>query len=402
MLTGQSILCFAPDPWDDLWRNRHQIMSQLCQSNTVLYVEPRPYMRSVLRDLRRGQFGPRGPRMRQVRPNLYVYRSPRYAPLSGRPPLSTWTEALRDADLRRTMRRLGMERPILWLFRPDMADLPGRYGERFMIYHVVDEYTGYADVEGADVAGRIADIRRRERGLIADADLVLVTSKTLLASKGGINPNTHWVPNAVDYPAFAAAARNGEEPQELAATPPPRIGYVGAVNDKLDLGLLIAVAQAYPQVALLVVGPERLTSDEARRNMERLRALENVRLLGQVPVERVPEFVAACNVGLLPYAQNAWTEAIHPLKLYEYLACGLPVVASAIPSVREEADAAPDLGIAVAEDRAAFVASVGRALAEDEPQRRALRQKRAAQNTWSHRVERISELVALGLQRDGG
>ncbi len=290
------------------------------------------------------------------------------------------------------MRQLQMQRPILWLFRPDMADLPGRYGEQFLIYHIVDEYTGYADMDADGGDARLAGIRRREQELIARADLVLVTSQTLLATKGGLNPRTYCVPNAADYDAFAAAAQVGWEPPELRDVPRPRIGYVGAVNDKLDADLLYRVAQAYPKASMLMVGPERPASAEMRRGLERLKALDNVFMPGAVPVERVPEFVAACDVGLLPYKQNAWTKAIHPLKLYEYLACGLPVVAVDIPSVHEEAAV-----IAIAPDADAFVAAVGRALADDGPLQRAARQARAAQNTWRHRVERISELIEAGL-----
>ncbi len=253
MLSGQSILCFAPDPWDDIWRNRHQIMSLLAERNQVLYVEPRPYLRPVLQRARRGEISwveLTAPRVWAAKPGLHVFRHPLYAPLSGRAPLSTLTEALRVAALRRAMRQVGVTQPILWLFKPDMVDVPGHWGERLLIYHIVDEYTGYADVD----AGRAEDIRRREQELIEKADLVLVTSRELLVSKGGVNPNTHWVPNAVDYDRFVAASIAETEPADLVGLPRPRIAYVGAVNDKLDVDLLLRVADAYPAYTLVLVG----------------------------------------------------------------------------------------------------------------------------------------------------
>jgi len=390
VLSGASILCFAPDPWDDIWRNRHQIMSVLAERNRVLYVEPRPYLRTVVRQALRGEISWaqwRAPRLTMVKPGLHVFHPPLYAPLSGRPPLSHWTEVLRTTALRRAMRQIGVERPLLWLFRPDMADIPGRYGERLLIYHIVDEYLGYAEVDAA----RAEDIQRRERALIAKADLVLVTSRALLESKGGINPNIHWVPNGVDYERFAAAQAEGREPEELAGLPRPRLAYVGALNDKIDAALLGQVARAYPQMPLVLVGPVRATDAEVGRGLDALRAQPNVHFVGQVAVERVPYLMAACDVGLLPYRQNTWTQHIHPLKLYEYLACGLPVVATAIPSLREESDV-----IYVTTDAAAFVAAIGAALSEARPAGEALRAERrarAARNTWRQRVEQISLLI---------
>lgn len=395
MLSGESILCFAPDPWDDIWRNRHQIMSLLSARNRVLYVEPRPYLRLVVRQALRGELSwakLTAPRLTTENPGLHVFHQPLYAPLSGRAPLRALTDALRRASLRRAMRLLGLSEPILWLFRPEMADVPGRYGERLFIYHIVDEYAGYADLS----AERAADIRRRERELIEKADLVLVTSRGLLESKGGLNPNTHWVPNGVDYERFAHATAVKAEPKELEGLPRPRIGYVGAINEKIDVALLLQVAEAYVGASIILVGPVRVSSEDSVRGIDALRARPNVHFMGQVPVERVPCLVAACDVGLLPYRRNAWTRNINPLKMYEYLACGLPAVSTDIPAVHDEDDL-----IYIADDSQAFVSAIDRALGENGKALIEKRQARASRNTWQDRVERISELIEAALQKKG-
>jgi len=392
VLIGKSILCFAPDPWDDIWRNRHQIMSLLAQQNKVLYVEPRPYLRPTIRRSLSGEISwadIRAPLVRKVRDGLYIFRPPLYAPLSGREPLRTALDALRKGALRRAMHRLGMEQPIVWLFRPDMADVAGRYDERLLIYHIVDEYVGYEALD----AQRQEKIRQRERDLIARADLVLVTSRTLLESKGGINPNTHWVPNAVDYACFRAGVAEEREPTELAGLPHPRIGYVGAINDKIDVELLLHVAKAYPHGAIVLVGPLRPLSTETKQGIETLHSCPNVHFIGRVSVEEVPYFMAACDVGLLPYRRNAWTKHIHPLKMYEYLSCALPIVSTDIPAAHEE-----EQFIRIAADATGFVSAVSEALSSDSEQLRTERRERASQNTWRHRVQHISELIETTLQ----
>jgi glycosyltransferase involved in cell wall biosynthesis len=385
VLAGESILCFAPDPWSDIWRNRHQIMSRLAPDNTVLYVEPRPYLRDVLRG--GVAVGDWGPQLSRAACGVHLFRPARYAPISARTPLKQMTATMRDGQVRAAMRRLGMTAPILWLFRPEMADVPGRYGEQMLIYHIVDEYTGY---EGLGEARRQA-IEQRECGLIARADLVLVTSRELLVTKGGINTNTHWVPNGVDWEAFLRAmASDDPEPAVLDGCAHPRLAYVGAINDKVDTELLLRVADAYPACTLVLVGPETAQRAESRADLEALRRQKNVRIVGRVDVAEVPRFIKACDVGLLPYRQNAWTRHIHPLKLYEYLACGLPVVATDIPSLRDEQE-----HVRICDGAAAFVAALPLVWAENGLRERAARQQRARCNTWQQRVERISELVEL-------
>ena len=374
-------------------------MSVLAEQNRVLYIEPRPYLRAVVRGTVSGRIPLSqwmSPRVARISDGLHVYRPPLYAPLSGQEPLARMTRTMRQNSLRRAMRQLKMETPILWLYRPDMADLPGQCGERLVIYHIVDEYLGYADLEPS----RIEQVRARERRLIERADLVLVTSRTLLESKGGINPNTHWVPNAVDYARFAAAcnpdARRSSEPADLADLAHPRIGYVGALNDKIDYSLLVQVADAYPSVPLVLVGPVRATTKASLGGLGALHSRPNVRFVDQVAVDRVPNYVAACDVGLLPYSCNAWTANIHPLKMYEYLACGLAVVSTDIPGVRDEADL-----IHIAGDERGFVTATAQALGENGPDLRQQRRERASHNTWRQRVERISALIEATLEARG-
>ncbi len=396
VLAGETILCFAPDPWAGLWRNRHQIMTRLARANTVVYVEPRAYLGQTWRAARRGEIrlaDLRRPALAHVRDGLWLYRDPAYAPYAGRlsgGPLTAW---LRRRALRRALATLAAGAPILWLLRPFHADQIGLYDEKLVIYHVTDEYSGFPTV--TDVPGFV----RAEEALLRRADLVLVTSPALLASKGPHNPHTHLVPNAVDYAGFGAALASGRRLPALADGPGdigrPRIGYVGALNEKIDFDLLAGIAALRPGWQFVLVGALDLTGRPAKADA--LRRLPNVHWPGRVPVEDVPLAIAGLDVCLLPYERNEWTRNIDSLKLYEYLACGKPVVASDVPAARAFAPL-----VRIAEGPAQFAAAIEAALAEDPAGLREARRAAAAANTWDLRVAQIEGLVAEALARRTG
>ncbi len=122
--------------------------------------------------------------------------------------------------------------------------------------------------------------------------------------------------------------------------------------------------------------------------METLRTLPHVHLLGRKSVEEVPCYIAACDVCLLPYRVNEWTRNIDSLKLYEYLACGKPVVATDVPAARRFSEV-----VKIVTGEAQFITNMNEALDEDSPVLRAKRQRVAAQHTWEQRVAALSAAI---------
>jgi glycosyltransferase involved in cell wall biosynthesis len=389
MLSGETILCFAPDPWAGLWRNRHQIMTRLARRNTVIYVEPRVYLSEAVRKARAGQIGMadfRASRLRHIGDGLYLYNDPVYAPYAGRLSGGKITAAVRASALRQALASLGAAAPILWLLRPWHADQIGLYGEKLIVYHVTDEYSDYPTI--ADKA----QFRRNEEALIRRAGLVIVTSPALLATKSRFNANTRLVRNAVDYEGFQRAlALQGEHPA-VADLPRPRIGYAGALNEKIDFALLEALARMRPDWQFVLVGSLDLVRNPGEANG--LKTLTNVRWTGRVSVAEVPSAINSLDVCLLPYQINPWTANIDSLKLYEYLACGKPVVATDVPAAREFAGL-----VRVAESAAGFGAAIEDALGEDPAVCAPARKAAAAANTWDHRVAQIEALLVEALGR---
>jgi len=388
MLTGHNLVYFGPEKWDGLWRNRHQLMSVFAQRNRVLYVEPRTYLRSALCHWVRGSFWIEldQPRVTRMQGNLYVYHPPTFLPISGRSPLR---EILNFADNRmlyQTIKRLGMQSPLVWLSRPSMVDRVGQFNEKMVIYHVVDEYSAYGDVN--ETVREV--IQDDERQLLRLADLVIVVSQPLLDAKQPYNSNTHLVLNAVNYEAFTEIlSRQQVQPDDIVSIPRPIVGYSGLISRRLDLPLLIQLAKAHPEWSLVFVGAVTAATGSDPK-FKHLKALPNVFFLGPKPVTSVPLYVAAFDVGLIPYSMAEEARHTSPLKLYDYLACGKPVVSVDIPAVRLYANL-----IHIVSAPSQFAAAIERALTEPQDDYVVQRKAVAAENTWTQRAEQISQLICL-------
>jgi glycosyltransferase involved in cell wall biosynthesis len=397
MLRSERILCFAPDPWGDIWRNRHRLLAILARENRVLYVEPRMALRPLARKLRAGDIAVRDllrPRVETVLDNLSVYHDPLHLPRTGIRCLGPAIDRARDALLQKTLRRLRFSEPILWLVRPESADVAGKFGEKLLLYQVVDDYASYA---GVSERGR-ARLERDERRIAERADLIVVTSEPLLEMKRRIHEHVVLIRNGVDRRTLEeGAAPRGELPSDLAAARRPILGYIGGITEKLDLALLEELAARLRGQAggtLVLVGPVNVGSAEASERIARLRAAPNVIFTGRKEAAEVPAHLRAFDVSLVPYRTGDQARAIDPLKLYEYLAFGKPIVSVEIPSVLEFEGL-----VRIARSPGEFLSHCDGAVAERDEALAARRRLAASEASWEKRVETLSSAIEAALER---
>jgi glycosyltransferase involved in cell wall biosynthesis len=299
------------------------------------------------------------------------------------PPMVPWmrpapVRALNRASVQRALRSagrtLGLRRPVLIATVPNGIDGAGPLGERALVYYCVDDFTRWPGVDGE--AARVL-----EAELLARADLVIATSDKLARTRGFPGRPTVVLPHGVDVAHLGRAAEPGTEPLPGVRNGRPVLGYLGLVDARTDAALLGGVARARPGWDVVLVGPV----DHVPAG---LRGVANIRVVPAVPYERVPEALAAFDVAVLPYARNALTESINPLKLREYLASGRPVVATTLPEV---ARFAPH--VRLADDVAGFVRACDAALAGPRDQR-AERRELLRNESWDARAERFVALCA--------
>jgi UDP-galactopyranose mutase len=400
MIEGLDIVYYGPEPWVGMWRNRHRLLSRLARANRVVYIEPRSYLRTVIGNWRAGRSRPAecgsnlqseiGDRQSAIGHGLWLYRPPTYAAIGGGPLWRPVARVLRIGHLRRTLGRLGIRRPVVWLSHPSQADARDDLPARLRVYHVVDEYLGYAGVEGRQRAW----LEAWENRIIAWADLIIAVTPELVAAKGRGDPKAHLLPNAADLAAFDAAIAAAI--LKDFADPSPRnpvCGYAGLISARLDLSALAEVAARRPGWSLVLVGEVASAGCEA--DLARLQVLPNVHLLGPRPAAEIPAIIAGWDLGLIPYRINEETRHASPLKLYEYLAAGLPVVSADVPAVRLFAHL-----IEIAAGAEEMLAAIERALAADGPQARRARREAVREHSWEARVEALSAILAEALEGD--
>ena len=176
-----------------------------------------------------------------------------------------------------------------------------------------------------------------ERRLLAEADLVLVTSDVLYQLAAKLSSHVNVVASGVRVKEFEHARRSRAETHTAFATlSGPIVGYIGSLRSSTDLALLSSAAKLAPDLQFVIVGPRFV-------DVTSLATQPNVRLLDAIPHEDVMNYMVRFDVGILPYSINQFTAAIMPVKFKEYLAAGLPVVATSLPEVRHFAEQHPGL-----------------------------------------------------------
>jgi glycosyltransferase involved in cell wall biosynthesis len=223
-------------------------------------------------------------------------------------------------QIRLFMRLHGFNAPLLWSYHPYMLGATSLFAHGPIVYHCVDDL---AAIPGIDSLA----FNDAERLLLGRCQAAFVTSEALMVKCQPFNINTHYLPNVVDAEHFGSALKPGVVPDDLQSIPSPRVGYIGALSDfKIDFKLVCTLARRRPEWSWVFIGKER--EGQNSQLVRDLRALPNVYFLGDRAYEQLPAYLRGLDVGILPSLINAYTHAMFPMKYFEYLAAGLPVVST--------------------------------------------------------------------------
>lgn len=382
------ILCFASADYEEPnWVNAQHLMTRLAARHRILYVNslglraPRADRRDARKILRRLAAVGRPLSHPRADLDLHVLSPLSLPPL--RVPLASAVGArLVSAGVRRALGALRFRRPLTWIFLPSAAPLLTRLPLGPIVYHCVDAYEANPGVDARRV-------RRMEDEVLARARIVIAASEPLRARLAARHPRVRLMANVADLAAYPPPDLPPPEPPELAGVPRPRVGYLGNLAAyKVDLPLLARTARQRPDTAWIFIGAVGL--GDAPTRLDALRSLPNVHLLGPQPRARLGTFLHHLDVGLIPFVDNETTRHSFPLKFFEYLACGIPVVTAALPALA--AHCVPPLVYAY-RDPEGFAAALDAALAARGAEAARQRRVLAEAHSWERRMEEIETLI---------
>jgi glycosyltransferase involved in cell wall biosynthesis len=375
------VICLSTQYWGERRFRKHEFMSRLARTNRVLFVEPsfsmarapEPHVRHVAANRLLV------PRLRRLDAHLHLLQPPRGLPKWSDRRIERLTYAWYARLVERAARSLGFREPVLWVYAPAYANAVGTITHRDLVFDLVDDLAAYGGDAAADTS-HVADAVER---LVRSCDLLVVSALTLLDRYEQIARRSVHVANGYDASAFSGA-RPAEDP--LPGVSRPVVGFVGTIFKYLDLPLLEAVASRNRDKSFVLVGP---VESSVQAELARLASQPNVIHVGPTPQAEVPRWLDAFDVCLNPFRRGRLSDSVNPLKVYEYLAAGKPVVSTPMAALaREPAAELVEFADGVEE----FSAAIARCLAAP-GELAAARREAAAPYSWDNLFARLDEAL---------
>ncbi len=270
---------------------------------------------------------------------------------------------------------------VSWVYRPEQIPCLGLARENFAVYECYDEYS-LSHIDGSLIPGA----EDKENDLIGKVDLIFTTSYSLFESRRKKHPNVHYAPNGVDFDLFNKAAQNKLiMAKNLKKIPSPRVGYIGNLSGRIDFNLIENITKYRKTWSIILIGP---VEEEAKAELTALKNQPNVYYLGYKTREILPEYLKGFDVCILPFKVHSWNEHSNPLKLWEYLAAGKPVVSTPTKEMETLREV-----IWLGEDHVTFISAIKEAIFGVNESRVASGIEIAKQHSWDNLTCKMFEAV---------
>jgi len=270
-------------------------------------------------------------------------------------------------------------KPVIYFTLPDHINSINQYNPSLVVFDSVDE-----------PSEEFEPWSHHYHRAVQLADVVLATSDKLYKMAANVNPNTHLVPNGCDYDYFSRASyKDMAIPEDMKNIKGPVIGFMGAIATWCDLRLVDRLAVNFPHCSIVMIGPFYNVTAVPQR--------PNIYWLGLKSYQQLAAYVQKFDVGIIPFRISSMVESINPIKMWEYMASGIPIVTTAIPEARKYHDL-----VLCSENEEEFMQNIKLALNNDSSERKNQRMALAQQNSWIIRAQQIVQIIEDRLIEKGG
>lgn len=377
------IVCLSTTNYHPLPTRKQNVMNRL-RNAEILYFDPPVSVIAPLKDKKcRARLSMHKAPGEKVQDNITVYALPPVLPFFNK---FRWVNRLNQKRQARYVRRKMAEHgfgneAVLWCYSPSSADIVAHVPHGKLVYDCVDRHSAYkGHITPAVVDGM-------ERDLATAADQVFSTAVGLHETLQKLSPGARMIPNGAAYEIFSKVqAERGSLPcpEPLRGLKHPVYGFVGMLQECIDYSLVEKLAAARPDATVFLIGRTL-----PGVNLDHLKKHPNIVFHGLVPQPELPAYIAQFDVCLNVFREGALSRDVSPLKFYEYLATGKPVVSTREPlQVEDFADV-----VYIARGPEEFLSLCDAAASENDPEKVQKRLRYGERCSWSERVRQMEGVL---------
>lgn len=279
-------------------------------------------------------------------------------------------------ELNRIISQEKMENNLLvWNYNPLYIDYFDQFSQNLNIFDAVDDWLTHSSYKKQH-----KELVKNYQTILAKSDLIFTVSPYLKQKMFGNEHHVTWLPNAVDLDYFQKETAVHPALKNL---PTPIIGFLGILQDRIDINILELIARNNPEKSIVLAGP--IWPEFPK---EKFKKFPNVHFLGPIKHWEIPSLYNGFTVGIIPYKNNEFIKSTDPMKYYEYLAANLPIVSTPVPGVERFKNL-----ILLAHNPEQFDNQLQIALSGNQKTLNAERLEILKDNTWRFRIEQMLDLI---------
>ncbi len=359
--------------------SKQQILSRIPNSEIIYFDPPVTYI-APLKD-KSAKSGLKAHRLPADRINDHIitYTMPPVLPFFNK---SRLINRLNQKKLARYVKKKmalhGFDHPILWAYSHTCADIVDLIPHSALVYHCVDRHSAFKGLLDPELVDSM------EYDLTKKADMVFCTAKGLQQRLLPYNPKAQFIPNGANYELFSQASNDLPCPDELKDITGPVLGFTGALQECIEYGFVAHCAKLRPDWTFVFIG-NRLPSAQ----LCGIDSMSNVRLLGIRPQSQLPQYMARFDVCLNLFKSDELTKDVSPLKFYEYLCTGKPIVTT--PEPQQVMEFKNMIYVAATADE--FVEKCSQAIEENSTLQRQQRMESGNNCSWDSRAAQFVSIL---------